>query len=112
MAFEQKTVLESELSELFDLRIRKQRQEKILKQEVQEVKKDINMLILMFSQGISDMSVYLSDSEILEWDGRVKRLVYHKGPRSLFLEGASNDILLRIRPFLGQLVQKAKDACA
>lgn len=104
--------LQTELNELFDIRTRKARQEKIISQEAQDVKREISLLILMFSQGISDLSVYINENEVLEWDGRVKRLIYHRGAQSFYLESVDPSILLRIRPFLKELVGRAKESCA
>lgn len=109
MSVEQKTALEIELGELFDIRSRKARQEKLQFQEAVDAKKDIKLLIRMFSEGVHDMQVFLSEREVLEWDSKLKRLVYHKGEYSQYIESASHEILVRVRPFLKDLAKKAKE---
>jgi hypothetical protein len=108
----QKSALEIELGELYDIRYRKGREERERFEAAQETKKDIKLVTLMFADGIEDLSVKIGQQEILEWDFRSKRLIYHRGDSTLFVEGAKDDILVRIRPFLTDLVQKAKEKFA
>lgn len=109
MSAEQKSLLETELSELFDIRSRKLRQEKVLHNEALQAKHDMKLVVLMFSEGIPDISVRMSDQEHLDWDSRLKRLVYHRGEVSQYVEAASNEILVKIRPHLRSLVHRAKE---
>jgi len=109
MTSQSKSALEIELGELYDIRTRRVREKKKLLQEAQEIKKDIRLITLMFSDGILDLSLRLGQQEILEWDFRAKRLIYHRGEVSQFIESAKDDVLIRIRPYLKDLVKKAKD---
>src|SRR4051812_6122768 len=109
MSVEQKSALEVELGELFDIITRKARQEKVEFQEAMEAKRDIKLLTRMFSDGVKDMLVTMSNSEILEWDARLRRLVYHKGEQSQYIETANNEILIKVRPYLKEMAKKAKE---
>jgi hypothetical protein len=109
MSVDQKSILESELSELFDIRKAKLKRENVLYQQAFEAKKDIKLLILMFSDGIPDTTIQLADNESLEWNSKSKRLMYRKREQVQFIEAASNEVLVRVRPFLKELVKKAKE---
>src|SRR3954470_22170034 len=102
----QRSVLEKELVELFDIKKSKKRDEKLITQQAMEAQKDIRLLTLMFSDGIPDMDIPMSDSEQLLWDSRNKRLLYSVQGRTMFLEGAGTDVIIRIRPYLMDLVKK------
>ena len=109
MSVDSKSALEVELGELFDIRSRKARQEKLNFQEAMDAKRDVKLLTRMFSDGVRDMNVAIASSEILEWDSHLRRLVYHRGEYSQYIETANNEILIRVRPFLKDLAKKAKE---
>lgn len=109
MTVEAKSVLETELGELYDIRTMKMRLEKSLTNEAFESKKDVKMIILMFSDGIPNINLPLSDEESLEWDAQTKRLIYHRKEFAQFIEAANNETLVRVRPYLKDLVKKAKE---
>lgn len=100
--------LSQELVSLFDLRKTKARNEKNLTQAAFEAQRDIRYLTLMFCDGIPDISVQCTDTEIIRWDARVQKLIYHNGDEVQLLEAASKEIRVRMRPFLTGLVKKAK----
>lgn len=106
---EKQSALTTELRELYDIRSRKVRDEKVLFQLAQEVKIDIKNLTLMFSDGITDVSVEVNQNEFLEWNSKSKRLIYHLGEESQFIEGVRADVLIRLKPYLKDLVRKAKE---
>lgn len=108
MSVDRKSELEVVLGELYDIRHRKSREEKLLQGQAHETKKDINLVTLMFSEGIPDLGVSFGEGEYLTWDARSKRLIYTKDDCAQFVEGARNEILVRIRPYLKELVAKAK----
>ena len=101
--------LSQELVSLFDLRKSKARNEKNLTQAAFEAQRDIRYLTLMFCDGIPDISFQCSDSESIHWNARTQKLVYQSGKEAQLLEAASKEIRVRMRPFLTELVKKAKD---
>lgn len=105
----QKSDLNDELVSLFDLRKSKARDEKILTQEAFEAQRDIRYLTLMFSDGIPDITMKVTDTEDIKWDSRAQKLIYINNNQSQLLEGASKEIRVKMRPFLTDLVKKAKD---
>ena len=105
----QKTALNDELVSLFDLRKSKARDEKILTQEAFEAQRDIRYLTLMFSDGIPDITMKVTDSEDIKWDSRAQKLIYIKDQQAQLLEAASKEVRVKMRPFLTDLVRKAKD---
>lgn len=109
MSQEQKTQLETELGELFDIRNAKLRRDRKMNEEAILAQKDIRMLMHMFSDGIPSVTIPLGDEEFLEWDAEIKKLLYHKSHISHFVEALSKENMVRIRPHLRDLVRKAKD---
>ena len=101
--------LSQELSQLFDLRKSKVRDQKKLNQEATEAHKDIRLLIHMFRDGIPDVTVTISENESLVWNSRVQQLLYCVDGRSHILEGTSCEIRVRLRPYLPEMVKKAKE---
>jgi hypothetical protein len=85
------------------------RKEKMLEQEATEAQKDIRLLTLMFRDGIPDINMPMSDNEILIWDSRNQQLLYKKDNQAQVVEGTSRDVMVRLRPFLIQIVKKAKE---
>ena len=104
-----KNELDRELVSLFDLRKSKIRDEKKLAQEAFEAQRDIRYLTLMFSDGIPDVVMPVTDCESIRWDSQAKKLIYIKDGQSQLLEAASREIRVKMRPFLTDLVKKAKD---
>lgn len=105
----QKSALTDELVSLFDLKKSRIRDEKILTQEAFEAQRDIRYLTLMFSDGIPDIMIKATDSENIKWDARAQKLLYINAGDIQLLEAASKEIRVRMRPFLTDLVKKAKD---
>ncbi len=101
--------LNQELTELFDMKKAKIRKEKLLQHEATEAQKDIRLLTLMFRDGIPDITIPMSDNEALLWDARGHQLLYKKDHQSQVVEGTSRDIIVRMRPFLIEIVKKAKE---
>lgn len=109
MSIAQRENLNQELTELFDMKKAKARREKELEQEATESQKDIRLLTLMFRDGIPDVTMPMSDSEKLLWDSRNQQLLYVKDGQSQVVEGTSREIMVKMRPFLIQIVKKAKE---
>ncbi len=104
----QKDQLSQELVSLFDLKKSKLRGEKILTQEAFEAQRDIRHLTLMFCDGVPDVSMPVNDHESILWDSKSKKLLYVNSDQVLILEAAPREIRVRMRPFLTDLVRKAK----
>lgn len=109
MSLAQRENLNQELNELFDMKKAKIRKEKMLEQEATEAQKDIRLLTLMFRDGIPDITMPMSDNEVLIWDSRNQQLLYKKEQHAQVVEGTSRDIMVRLRPFLIDIVKKAKE---
>ncbi len=109
MSIAQRESLNQELTELFDMKKAKVRNEKRLEQEAEESQKDIRLLTLMFRDGIPDVTMPMSDNEFLSWDARNQQLLYRKDNHSQQVEGISRDVMVKLRPFLIQIVKKAKE---
>lgn len=105
----QRNQLSKELVSLFDLKKSKIRHEKLLSQQAFEAQRDIRYLTLVFCDGIPDITMKVTDSEFIRWDAEGKKLLYIKGDNVQILEAASREIRVRMRPFLTDLVRKAKD---
>lgn len=105
----QKSDLTKELVSLFDLKKSRVRDEKILTQEAFEAQRDIKYLTLMFSDGIPDVTIPITDHEFIRWDSQAKKLLYVKDNQVQLLEACSRQIRIRMRPFLTDLVRKARD---
>ena len=108
MAAPKNSDLSDELVSLFDLRKSKVRDEKILTQAAFEAQRDIRYLTLMFSDGIPDLSMQVTDTEMIKWDSRVQKLIYSNGETVQLLEASSKEVRVRMRPFLTDLVKKAR----
>jgi hypothetical protein len=100
--------LAQELGELFDMKKAKLRNEKRLHQEATEAQKDIRLLTLMFRDEIPDISIMISENESILWDSQNQMLLYKHNHTKHVLEGASPEVRIRVRPFLKDLVKKAK----
>ncbi len=109
MSIAQRESLNQELTELFDMKKAKVRNEKRLEQEAEESQKDIRLLTLMFRDGIPDVVMPMSDNESLSWDARNQQLLYKKDNHSQVVEGISRDVMVKLRPYLIQIVKKAKE---
>jgi hypothetical protein len=105
----QKSDLTKELVSLFDLKKSRVRDEKILTQKAFEAQRDIKYLTLMFSDGIPDVTIPITDHEVIRWDSQAKKLLYVKDNQVQLLEACSQQIRIRMRPFLTDLVRKARD---
>ena len=104
-----KSDLAQELVSLFDLRKTLLRDEKILTQAAFEAQRDIRYLTLMFCDGIPSLSMKVNDQETINWDSRAQKLLYIKDNHIQLLEASSKEIRVRMRPFLTDLVKKAKE---
>jgi hypothetical protein len=104
-----KNNLNQELVSLFDLRKSKIRDEKNLTQMAFEAQRDIRYLTLMFCDGIPDMNMRVTDDETIRWDSQSRKLFYMRDGHAQLLEAASREIRIKMRPFLIDLVRKAKD---
>ena len=102
-------ILSQELVELFDMKKAKIRNEKILNQEASEAQKDIRLLTLMFRDGIPDIAVGISKEESIKWDARAQKLLYVNNKLTLVIESTSRETRIKIRPYLAEMVRKAKD---
>lgn len=105
----EKNDLNLELISLFDLKKSKIRDEKILTQLAFEAQRDIRYLTLMFCDGIPDISMRVTDTEVIRWDSQIRKLLYVKEGQIQLLEAASREIRIKMRPFLVDLVKKAKE---
>lgn len=101
--------LSQELVELFDIKKAKIRDEKRLTFEANEAQKDIRLLSLMFRDGIPDIKIQVNDREFIRWCEGNQQLIYSDGQITQLLEGTSKEVRVRMRPFLKDLVKKAKD---
>jgi hypothetical protein len=101
--------LSQELVSLFDLKKSKARNEKNLVQAAFEAQRDIRYLTLMFSDGIPDLMMECSETECIKWDAKAQKLIYINGNELQLLEAASKEVRVKMRPFLKDLVKKAKD---
>lgn len=97
-----------ELVSLFDLKKSKMRNEKILTQAASDAQRDIRYLTLMFCDGIPDVSMKVTDTESINWDSQARKLLYVCGNSIQLLESAPKEIRIKMRPFLTDLVKKAK----
>jgi hypothetical protein len=102
-------ILAQELVELFDMKKAKLRDEKRLNQEATEAQKDIRLLTLMFRDGIPDLSIDISADESIKWDARTQMLLYVNNKTTSVIEGTSREVRIKIRPYLAEMVKKAKD---
>jgi hypothetical protein len=106
---ESKNDLTQELVTLFDLRKSKSRDEKELTQAAFEAQRDIRYLTLMFSDGIPSLTMKVNDHETIRWDAHAQKLLYVKGESTQLLEATSKETRVKMRPFLTDLVKKAKE---
>ena len=106
---EDKNRLTDELVSLFDLKKTRIREEKILTQKAFEAQRDIRYLTLMFCDGIPDITMKVTDDEMIRWDSHAQKLLYVKGDHVQLLEASPREVRIRIRPLLIELVKKAKD---
>lgn len=82
------------------------KEEKIL---ILDTLQTLQMMTLLFREEIHDVVIRMSESEILEWDAGVKRFIYHKDETSRYLELARKEVLFRVRPYLQELLKKARE---
>jgi hypothetical protein len=106
---DKKSTLATELQELFDIRNAKNREEKKLNDAAIEAQKDIRLITHMFRDGIPDVTVSLGKGEFLKWDAKTQKLLSFDGDGEHILEAASKQTMIRLRPYLSQLVKQAKD---
>jgi hypothetical protein len=105
----QRTNLAQELTELFDMRKARMREVKQKAMEDNETQRDIRSLILMFKDGIPDITVSISETETVKWDASLQKLLYMTSDSTQVLEATSRDIRKRVQPFLIEMVHKAKE---
>jgi hypothetical protein len=108
-ALVQRDELNQELNELFDLKKAKARKDKTLEQQSNEALREIRHLILMFRDGIPNVIIPVSESESLEWRSHTQQLVYVKDDHAQVVEGTSKENMVKLRPYLVQIVKKAKE---
>lgn len=101
--------LSNELVELFDMKKARIREDKNLTQKAYEAQRDIRLLTLMFRDGIPDITMSVNDHECIRWCSRTQQLIYIREDNAQILEATSKEIRVRMRPFLKDLVKKAKD---
>lgn len=87
-------------------RLLSRKDEKLL---ILETLKSLALMTEIFREEINDIHIRMSANEILEWDSGLRRFVYHRGETSQFLELARKEILFRVRPFLEDLLKKARE---
>lgn len=100
--------LSQELVELFDMKKAKLRYEKHIAHEANEAQKDITLLTLMFRDGIPDIELAISEREKIRWDSRSQQLIYLNDGTASMIEVTSRETRVKIRPFLAEMVKKAK----
>lgn len=83
-----------------------QKEEKILILETLQI---LKLMTELFRGEFQDFNISLGLAEHLEWDANLQRFVYHRGEISQFLELARKDVLFRVRPYLQELLKKAKE---
>lgn len=101
--------LSQELVDLFNIKKARIRDERRLTQEANEAQKDIRLLALMFRDGIPDIKMQVNDREFIHWNESSQQLIYSNGHMTQLLEATSKEVRVRMRPFLKDLVRKAKD---
>lgn len=101
--------LSQELTELFDMKKAKIRDEKKLAQEALEALKDVRLLTLMFRDGIPDIRIKATDNEDIVWNGKTQKLIYENEHGTQLMESVHPEVMVRMRPHLSELVKKAKD---
>ncbi len=82
------------------------KEEKILILETLQI---LKMMTELFRGELHDFHIPIGHNENLEWDSQLQRFVYHRGDNSQFLELARKEVLFRVRPFLQDLLKKAKE---
>jgi hypothetical protein len=100
--------LKKELISLFNLKKSRLKDEKTLIQQAFEAQRDIRYLTLMFCDGVPDVSMPVSDNEIIRWDSQAQKLLYVKDKDVLLLEAAPREVMVKMRPHLTELVKKAQ----
>lgn len=100
--------LSTELEELFDIRSAKIRNEKNLNLEAMAAQRDIRLLTHMFREGIPDISMPMNENESIKWDAQKRCLILNTGEEEILVEATSKETMIRVRPFLSQLVKVAK----
>ncbi len=105
----QRDELNQELNELFDLKKAKARKDKTLEQQSNEALREIRHLMLMFRDGIPNVAIPVSDNESLEWRSESQQLVYVKDNHAQVVEGTTKETMVNLRPYLIQVVKKAKE---
>lgn len=108
MSAELSKTIEHELTQLFDIRTERLRRDKKMKEDILAAKKDIQLLIKMFSEDVPSISVPMGDENFLEWDHRIKRLIYHRHGVSQFIENVNEAKLVEVRKHLHILIKSAK----
>jgi hypothetical protein len=83
------------------------KEEKIL---ILDTLQTLQMMTILFREGIHDVVIRMSERETLEWDAGVKRFIYHKDETSRYLELARKEVLFRVRPYLQDLLKKARES--
>lgn len=105
---QKKPNLSQELQQLFEMKTSKTRYEKELAAAASEAQKDIQLLTLMFMDGVPNIELAISNNESIMWDQKAQKLLYVECGNPQIIESTSREIIVRIRPFLIELVKKAK----
>lgn len=82
------------------------KEEKIL---ILETLQNLKLMTELFRGELHDFQIPIGNNENLEWDSQLQRFVYHRGDTSQFLELARKEVLFRVRPYLADLLKKAKE---
>lgn len=100
--------LSQELQQLFEIKTSRLKLEKELMAEASEAQKDIQLLTVMFMDGIPDVELSISETESIMWDKKAQKLLYAENGVPQLIESMSLEIIIKIRPYLIELVKKAK----
>lgn len=105
----QNDLLTNELVSLFDLKKSKLKNDKDLTQAAYDAHKDIRYITLMFSDGIPTVVMPVNERETLKWDEKAQKLLYICDETTQLLEAASKEVRVKMRPYLTELVKKARE---
>lgn len=63
----------------------------------------------MFMDGIPNVELQISKTESILWDQKAQKLLYVENGTPQVIEATSPEVIVKIRPFLIELVKKAKN---
>lgn len=96
----------TDMLEIKSQKLLSHKEEKIL---ILETLQTLELMTALFREEIHDVVIRMSERETLEWDAGLKRFIYHKDETSRYLELARKEVLFRVRPFLQDLLKKARE---